>query len=37
MINEVMLTVLIIWFGIALLLFKLDRRVARLEEEIDEL
>ncbi len=37
MINEVMLTVLIIWIGIALLLFKLDRRVARLEEEIDEL
>ena len=36
MIIEVTATILIIWFGIALFLYRLDRKVAKLEGEYGE-
>jgi CcmD family protein len=35
--SEVMTVVLVIWIGIALLLYRLDRKVSKIEGEIDEL
>ncbi len=35
--SEVMTIVLIIWIGIALFLFRLDRKLKRIEEDINEL
>lgn len=29
-------TILIIWFGIAIFIFRLDRKVKKIEEELDE-
>ena len=37
MINEVILSLVIIWGGIALFLYRLDRRITTLEGKIDEL
>jgi CcmD family protein len=34
---EVMTIVLIIWVGIALFLFRLDRKLKKIEEDINEL
>jgi len=34
---EVMTVVLVIWIGIALFLYRLDRKVSKIEGEIDEL
>ncbi len=34
---EVMTIVLIIWIGIALFLFRLDRKLKKIEEDINEL
>jgi CcmD family protein len=35
--SEVMTVVLVIWIGIALFLYRLDRKVSKIEGEIDEL
>ncbi len=33
---EITATILIIWFGIALFIFRLDRKVKKIEEELGE-
>jgi len=33
---EVTASILIIWFGIAIFIFRLDRRVKKIEEELGE-
>lgn len=33
---EVTATILIIWFGIAIFLYRLDRKVKKIEEELGE-
>jgi len=35
--SEVITVVFVIWIGIALFLYRLDRKVSKLEGEIDEL
>ena len=35
--SEVMTVVLVIWIGIALFLFRLDRKLKKIEGEINEL
>lgn len=35
--SEVMTVVLVIWIGIALFLYRLDRKLKRIEGEINEL
>lgn len=34
---KILMTILIVWVGIALYLFTLDRKLRRLEREMDEL
>ncbi len=34
---KILLTIMIVWVGIALYLFTLDRKLRRLEREMDEL
>lgn len=33
---EVTATILMIWFGIAFFIYRLDRKVRKIEEELDE-
>lgn len=33
---EITATILIIWFGLAVFLFRLDRKVKKIEEELGE-
>jgi len=35
--SEVMTVVLVIWFGIALFLYRIDRKLKKIEGEINEL
>ena len=37
MLIKVMLVVLVVWFGVAFFLFKIDRRISKLESELNEL
>ncbi len=37
MLTKVMIVVMIIWFGLAFYLFRLDRKISKLEKEINEL
>lgn len=36
MITEILIALAVIWTGIALLLFRIDRRISSLERKLDE-